>query len=70
MSAYGRSDLEQAIVNARKVARSAIRLKHSIAADNELNAVLPILEHRLGEMLQQGRIPEMTTADIEELLHE
>lgn len=70
MSAYGRSDLEQAVINARKVARSAIRLKHSVAADNELNEVMPRLERRLSEMLQQGRIPSMTTTEIEGLLDE
>lgn len=69
MTMYGRSDLEQARINARKVARSAIRLKHSVAADNELNELMPRLERRLNEMLQQGLIPAMTHADIEELLN-
>jgi len=70
MGAYGKTDLEQALVNARKVARSAIRLRHSIAADNELNAVMPVLERRLSAMLQQGQVPAMTVTDIEDLLHE
>jgi len=69
MSAYGRTDLEQSIVNARKVARSAVRLKYSIAADNELNEVMPILERRLADMLQQGRVPAMSTGDIEAIIN-
>lgn len=68
MSAYGKPSLEQAIVNARKVARSAIRLKHSIAADNELNEVMPVLELRLERMLQEGRIPQLSMADIEQVI--
>lgn len=64
MSAYGKTDLEQAIANHRKVARMAIRLKHSIAADEELNRVMPVLERRLAEQLQAGRIDPMGVDDI------
>lgn len=64
MSVYGRTDLEQAIVNHRKVARAAIRLKHSLAADDELNRIMPVLEQRLAAQLQQGRIEPMSVDDI------
>lgn len=65
MPASGRPSMEQSVVNARKVARSVIRLKHSIAADNELNEVMPILERRLAAMLQEGLVPALKMGDIE-----
>ena len=68
MSAYGRPSLEQARINARKVARIAIRAKHSIAADNELNEVMPLLDIELAKMVQQGRTPKLGLADIERLI--
>lgn len=68
MSAYGKPSLEQAIVNTRKVARTAIRLKHSIEADNELNEVMPLLELKLERMLQEGHIPALTMGDIENVI--
>lgn len=64
MSAYGRASLEQAIINHRKIARTAIRLKHSIAADNELNEFMPTLERRLTLMAQAGHIPELSLAQM------
>ncbi|MCC6311351.1 MAG: hypothetical protein IT345_10595 [Trueperaceae bacterium] len=60
---YGPS-LEQAFRNHVKVARAAIRLKHSIAADNELAVLLPALKVRLEAGMQEGRIPELTIADL------
>lgn len=68
MSGYGRPSLEQARMNARKVARQAIRLKHSIAADNELNEVMPILDIELAKMIQQGKTPRLGLSDIERLI--
>lgn len=68
MSGYGRPSLEQARMNARKVARTAIRLKHSIEADNELNALMPVLDRELAKMLQNGQTPRLGMADIERLL--
>jgi hypothetical protein len=64
MSTYGKTDLEQVVVNHRKVARAVIRLKHSIAADNELNRAMPLIERRLEAMLQQGRIEPLSAEDI------
>jgi len=64
MSAYGKTDLEQSVINHRKVARSAIRLKHSIAADEELNRVMPELEKALAAQLQTGSIEPMSVDDI------
>lgn len=69
MTAYGRPSLIQAQKNAEKIARSAIRLKHSIAADNELNEVMPVLAERLAAMLQTGRIPRLTMGEIEDIVN-
>lgn len=64
MSVYGKTDLAQAMADHLKVARVAIRLKYSLAADHELNRIMPVLEQRLAEMMQEGKIPEMGAADI------
>jgi hypothetical protein len=42
-----------------KAARSAIRLRHSLAADEELNAVLPALQLRFDAAVQAGELPEV-----------
>lgn len=56
--------LDQVFKNHLKVARSAIRLKHSIAADNELAEVLPQIKARLEAQLQQGFIVGLSTAEL------
>jgi len=67
---YGKSELEQSVANHRKVARTVIRLKHAIAADEELNRVMPVLERRLDSMLQDGRIVPLTVDEILEIAEE
>lgn len=57
-------DLEQAVKNHIKVARSAIRLKHSVLADNELAVVIPKLRTALAAQMQTGRIDGMTTEEM------
>lgn len=42
-----------------KAARSAIRLRHSIAADEELNEVLPRLEGMFNDAVQRGVLPSV-----------
>jgi len=39
-----------------KAARSAIRLRHSLAADEELNEVLPLLETEFVAAVQRGEL--------------
>lgn len=56
--------LEQAYKNHVKVARAAIRLRHSIAADNELSVMLPKIKVRLQAQMQDGRIDGMTVAEM------
>lgn len=68
MPAYGKAAIEQAIINYRKVARNAIRLRHSIAADNELNEVMPAIERWLVAQAQQGYVPAATYGQVEALL--
>lgn len=42
-----------------KAARTAIRLKHSLAADEELNRKLPDLERDFDEAVAEGRPLEL-----------
>jgi hypothetical protein len=42
-----------------KAARSMVRLRHSIAADEELNAVLPAIEARFNAEVQRGLLPDV-----------
>ena len=42
-----------------KAARSAIRLKHSLEADAELNDLLPRLEREFDSAISRGRLPEV-----------
>ena len=42
-----------------KAARSAIRLRHSLAADAELNEVIPQLERDFNAAIQRGYVPEV-----------
>ena len=48
---------DQARANMLKVIRTAIRLKHSIAADEELNEVLPLAEKKFNAALHRGELP-------------
>lgn len=49
--------VDQARANMLKVVRTAVRLKHSIAADNELNDVLPKAEARFNAEIARGQLP-------------
>lgn len=50
--------VDQARANTLKVIRTAIRLKHSIAADEELNEVLPRAEAKFNASVLRGELPE------------
>ncbi len=52
-----RGNAEQAWLNRLKVIRAAIRLKHSVAADNELNLVLDEEKKKFFKAVMQGRLP-------------
>lgn len=64
-----RSDLEQAVLNNVKMARSLIRLRHSILADEELNTALPIIRRRLEEQAQSGTVVGLTYDDLRALVY-
>lgn len=53
-----RGDIEQAWVNRRKVISAAIRLRYSIAADNEINAVMDDERKKFNQEVLQGMLPE------------
>lgn len=44
-----------------KAARSAVRLRHSLNADAELNALLPVLERQFDSAVSRGVLPEVAT---------
>jgi len=50
-----------------KVVRSNIRLKHSLAADEELNEKLPEIERRIDVAIQSGTVYEL---DIKSVLED
>lgn len=52
-----RDKVDQARANMLKTIRAAVRLKHSIAADEELNEVLPRAEARFNAAVMAGRLP-------------
>ena len=55
MAKYG--PIEQELRNRIKIARSLTRLKHSIAADNELNDKLDEAKKKYFKKVQQGKLP-------------
>lgn len=58
MTYRNRTKEEQARANMLKVIRAAVRLRHAINADNELNELLPVAEKRFTDALQRGRLME------------
>ena len=54
-----KDDIELRRAALLKAARSAIRLRHSIAADEELNARLPEVERRFNALIQAGDLPSV-----------
>lgn len=53
-----KDEYEQARAEMVKTIRSAVRLKHSIEADRELNEVLPKAEKAFNAAVQRGELPE------------
>ena len=49
--------VDQARVTMLKVIRAAVRLKHSILADEELNEVLPMAEKKFNAAVNRGELP-------------
>jgi hypothetical protein len=57
MKAQQRVPIEQAWANRAKIIRSAIRLKHSVAADNEINDTLKDELIKFEAAVQRGELP-------------
>ena len=53
-----RDKVDQARADLLKTIRAGVRLRHSIAADNELNEVLPLAQKRFDDAVLRGRLPE------------
>lgn len=54
---FHKERVDQARANMLKVIRAAVRLKHSLAADEELNEVLPRAEKKFNEAIHRGGLP-------------
>lgn len=56
-----KDDTQQALADSLKVVRAAIRLRHSIAADRQLNDALPRVEKEFYRRVQAGELPSAAT---------
>jgi hypothetical protein len=56
-----RGEIDQARFRLIKTARAAIRLHHSLNADDELNVKLPELVKAFDEAINKGVLPDDTT---------
>ena len=52
-----KDDTDQARAEMLKTIRAAVRLKHSINADRELNEVLPLAEQKFNRAVLRGEVP-------------
>ena len=53
-----KDEVDQARAETLKIIRSAIRLKHSINADRELNEVLPKAQAKFDASVMRGVLPD------------
>jgi hypothetical protein len=58
------TELESRKVSLLKLARAVIRLRHSIAADEEIRRVLPELERRIDLAMQTGNAFSVDAAEL------
>lgn len=65
----GASKLERAIANNIKLARSVIRLRHSIQADDELSAAIPRIRMSLQAQAQDGVVMGLSYEELRELIY-
>ena len=65
----GLSSLERAIANNVKLARSVIRLRHSIDADDELSAAIPRIRTTLQAQAQTGSVTGLSYDDLRVLIY-
>lgn len=65
----GVSSLERAITNNIKLARSVIRLRHSIQADDELSAAIPRIRKSLQAQAQSGTVAGLSYEELRDLIY-
>ena len=58
-----RGNIEQGLAERVKTARALIRLKHSLAADREVNATLDDVKKAYIKKVQSGALPESINLD-------
>jgi hypothetical protein len=63
----GRTEIEQERFKLLKTARAFVNLKHSLAAADELNHILPELQRQFDVSVQNGELPD---ASAERVLRE
>jgi hypothetical protein len=61
-----RDKVDQARADLLKTVRTAVRLKHSLAADRELNEVLPEAERKFNAAIMKGELP--SPLDVKKLM--
>lgn len=52
-----KAEVDQARAEALKTIRALVRLRHSLAADRELNDILPRAEAHFDSFVNRGKIP-------------
>ena len=62
-----KTDREMTIFEAKKVARTALRLKYSILAEREINQALPDIEAGINRAYAQGRAFQLNPSEFFEL---
>lgn len=63
---FHKEPVDQARANLLKIVRTAIRLKHALAADAELNEVLPKAEEEFNRRVHDNELP--SPPDIKKVL--
>lgn len=61
------TDVELAWANLVKAIRSQVRLKHSLAADRELNRLIPKIETQFMKAVKAGETREFVLAAVSEV---
>lgn len=66
---HKKTEIEMEQYKLLKAYRTIIRLKHSLAADEELNEVLPAALEELEKSIQSGELKQLQIASLNEVLN-
>ena len=69
MATSSRPALEQAVINNVKMARTLIRLRHSMLADEELNEAIPAIRLELEAQAQDGTVTGLSYERLRVLIY-